>query len=288
LIVLEFTLVNWAWSFNLRYEYGLVMHVIWALGVSMVVLAALVGMPLRIVAAVGLSLVLGHNLLDDLSPAQFGAWAPLWTVLHVQGPTPFGFVAYPLVPWVGVMALGYVLGGVYAWETRSRRRALFALGAVAVMAFLLLRLINVYGDPQPWTVQSTASLTVLSFLDVEKYPPSLLYLLATLGPALMVLAAAEAWRGRIAAVLECFGRVPLFFYVLHIALAHLAAGLVALWMGFGTSVLRTLFLDLPDGWGFGLPGVYFAWACLLAALYPACRWFAVLKRTRSDGWLSYL
>jgi uncharacterized membrane protein len=209
-------------------------------------------------------------------------------VLHVQGPTPFGFVAYPLVPWIGVMALGYVLGGVYSWDARRRRRALVGIGVTAIAAFLVLRLSNLYGDPEPWTPQPTATLAVLAFLDLEKYPPSLLYLLATLGPALLVLAAAEGWRGRIATVLEQFGRVPLFFYVLHIALAHLAAGLVALWMGFGTSVLRTIFLEFPDGWGFGLPGVYLAWACVLAALYPACRWFAGQKRRRSDWWLSYL
>ena len=129
---------------------------------------------------------------------------------------------------------------------------------------------------------------MLSFLDVEKYPPSLLFLLATLGPAMFVLATIEGWRGSVAAVLEVFGRVPLFFYVLHIALAHLAAGLIALWMGFGTDVLGNVFINFPDGWGFGLPGVYLAWACLLAALYPACRRYAELKRRRRDWWLAYL
>jgi uncharacterized membrane protein len=186
------------------------------------------------------------------------------------------------------MALGYALGGVYAWEAQRRRRALLAIGTAAILAFLALRLINVYGDPRPWTVQPTATFTILSFLDVEKYPPSLLYLLATLGPALVALGAAERCKGRIAAVLEVFGRVPLLFYVLHIALAHLAAGLIALWMGFGTSVLRTIFVNPPDGWGFGLAGVYLAWACVLAALYPVCRWFAELKRRRRDWWLAYL
>ena len=129
---------------------------------------------------------------------------------------------------------------------------------------------------------------MLSFLDVEKYPPSLLYLLVTLGPALMALAAFEAARGRVAAVLETFGRVPLFFYVLHIALAHLLAGMTALKMGYGTTVLGNLFLEFPDGWGFGLAGVYLAWAVVLIALYPLCEWFAELKRRRSDWWLSYL
>jgi uncharacterized membrane protein len=131
LIVLEFTVVTFAWSFNLRYEHGLVMQVIWALGVSMVVLAALVGLPVRAIAAIGLALVCGHNLLDGVRPEQFGAWAPLWRVLHVQGPTPFGFVAYPLVPWIGVMALGFALGGVYDWVAVRRRLTLLAIGAAA-------------------------------------------------------------------------------------------------------------------------------------------------------------
>ncbi len=288
LIVLEFTVVTFAWTVNLRYEYGLVMQVIWALGVSMIALAALVGLPVRVVAFVGLVLVAGHNLLDGVTPVQFVAWAPLWNVLHVQGPTPFGFVLYPLLPWVGVMALGFALGGVYAWDAPRRRRTLIAIGAAAILAFVVLRLANGYGDPQPWTRQATATLTVLSFLNVSKYPPSLLYLLATLGPALVMLAMFETVRGRFAAVIEVFGRVPLFFYVLHIALAHLAAGLIALWMGFGTAVLADMFLKLPDGWGFGLAGVYLAWAGVLATLYPVCHWFSDVKRRRRDWWLAYL
>ncbi len=186
------------------------------------------------------------------------------------------------------MALGFALGGVYAWDAPRRRRTLIAIGAAAILAFVVLRLANGYGDPQPWTGQATATFTVLSFLNVSKYPPSLLYLLATLGPALVMLATFESVRGRFAAVIEVFGRVPLFFYVLHIALAHLAAGLIALWMGFGTAVLADIFLKLPDGWGFGLAGVYLAWAGVLATLYPACRWFADLKRRRRDWWLAYL
>ena len=169
---------------------------------------------MRVVASIGLVLVGGHNLLDGVTPAQFGAWAPLWNVLHVQGPTPFGFVAYPLLPWVGVMALGFALGDVYAWDAPRRRRTLIAIGAAAILAFVVLRLANGYGDPQPWTGQATATFTVLSFLNVSKYPPSLLYLLATLGPALVMLATFESVRGRFAAVIEVFGRVPLFFYVL--------------------------------------------------------------------------
>jgi uncharacterized membrane protein len=288
LILLEFTVVLAAWSFNLRYSHGLVLQVIWALGASMVVLALLVHLPLRAIGAIGLVMVCAHNLLDPIAPAQFGAWAPLWNLLHVGGRTSFGIVAYPLIPWVGVMALGFVLGSLYQLPPSQRRPMLWVLGATALVLFVLLRAANGYGDPHPWQPQATALMTLMSFLDVEKYPPSLLYLLVTLGTALLLLAAFERVRGRVAEVLATFGRVPLFVYVAHIALAHLLAGLLALALGYGTDVLTNDFMSLPRDWGFDLPVVYVAWLCVLAMLYPACRWFAALKRRRTDWWLSYL
>src|SRR5262249_7925398 len=159
---------------------------------------------------------------------------------------------YPLVPWIGVMMLGWWLADLFARPAADRRRSLLTIGAAAVWAFAGLRLANLYGDPTPWSPQATPTLTVLSFFDVAKYPPSLCYLLVTLGPALIVLALLEKARGRIAGALATLGRVPLFFYVLHLAVAHLLAGLVALAMGFGTTALGTIFLHFPTGWGFGL------------------------------------
>jgi uncharacterized membrane protein len=208
-------------------------------------------------------------------------------VLHVQQPIPIGVVRYPLIPWIGVMALGYVMGGLFELEPARRRKLLLTVGSAMVVAFVLLRLANVYGDPHPWTPQSTATLTVLSLLKVHKYPPSLLYLLVTLGPALLFLAVFETWRGALARVLEVYGRVPLFFYVLHLLVAHTLAGLVALWAGHGTSVLG-FFRDIPPEWGYGLPVVYGAWLAVLVLLYPLCRWFAEIKQRRRDWWLSYL
>jgi uncharacterized membrane protein len=186
------------------------------------------------------------------------------------------------------MALGYVMGGLFELEPAQRRRLLLTLGSAMIVAFVVLRLANVYGDPHPWSVQSSPAFTVLSFLKVHKYPPSLLYLLMTLGPGLLLLVLFETWRGALASVLEVFGRVPLFFYVLHIVLAHALAGLVALWAGYGTSVLTNFFPDFPREWGYGLPVVYGVWLTVLALLYPLCRWFAQVKRRRSDWWLSYL
>jgi uncharacterized membrane protein len=288
LIALEWTVVTFAWTFNFKYQLGLIMQVIWVIGVSMIVLAALIRLPVWVVGLFGFVVCYTHNLLDGVSPAQFGAFAPLWQVLHVQGPTPFGYVHYPLIPWVGVMAIGYALGTLYDAATRHRRRLLVSLGLVAIATFVLLRATNFYGDPRPWAPQADFGRTLMSFMNVTKYPPSLLYLLATLGPALIALAALESARGRIASILETFGSVPMFFYVLHIMLAHLAAGLVALTMGFGTDILTNFFLFFPSRWGLGLGATYVAWVWLLATLYPACLWFAALKRRRREGWLIYL
>ncbi|HET9444975.1 MAG TPA: heparan-alpha-glucosaminide N-acetyltransferase domain-containing protein [Steroidobacteraceae bacterium] len=273
LAVLEVTLLSFVWTFNVRYEQGLFLQVIWAIGVSMIVLAALVHLPLRYIAVFSIVIICGHNLLDGVEPQSLGAWAPLWSLLHVSGPIPHAFVAYPLIPWIAVMSLGYCLGALFEVEPQQRKQWFVYLGAASLTAFVVLRMTNLYGDPIDWALQSTTMLTLLSFLNVYKYPPSLLYLLLTLGSGLLMLAAFESARGKLSGVLRTFGRVPLFFYVLHIALAHLAAVLIALTTG------RS---------GFALPVVYLAWVLAIAMLYPACRWFAAVKRRRDDWWLSYL
>lgn len=292
LIALEVTVVLAAWSFNFNYSRGVFLQVIWAIGASMLVLAALVYLPLRAIGIFAVVMIAGHNLLDSIAPAAFGAWAPLWTLLHVRGMVPVGFVSYPLIPWVGVMALGFAMGPLYDMVSLQRRRILRLAGTGALLLFLVLRLMNGYGDPHPWQAHASLGATLMSFFDVEKYPPSLLYLLVTLGLAWHVLAAVEFISGtmtaKLARVLEMFGRVPLFFYVLHIALAHLLAGLLAYSLGFGDAVLTNIFAMLPKHWGFGLPVVFCAWITVLALLYPACRWFGALKRRRNDWWLAYL
>jgi uncharacterized membrane protein len=265
------------------------MQVIWVIGVSMIVLAALIRLPVWKVGLIGFIICYAHNLLDGVSPAAFGSLAPLWQVLHVQGPTPFGFVHYPLIPWVGVMAVGYALGTLFNIDDAGiRRRALQALAVLCIGTFIALRATNFYGDPQPWVVQADFTHTVMSFMNVTKYPASLLYLLATLGPAFLLLGALQTARGRIAGILETFGSVPLFFYILHIVLAHLAAGLVAMTLGYGTGVLSNFFLFLPPQWGLNLGATYAAWLWVLVTLYPACLWYAGLKRRRRDWWLIYL
>jgi uncharacterized membrane protein len=288
LIVLEVTVILWAWSFNFDYSKGVFLQVIWAIGVSMIALAGLIMLSRRAIASIAIVMIAGHNLLDGIQPSVFGAWAPLWNLLHVQGPFPVGFVAYPLIPWIGVMALGYVMGSLYDRNPLERRRVLLTLGTVALTVFIVLRLTTSYGDPHRWQAQDTVVHSLLAFIDVAKYPPSLLYLLVTLGTSWLLLGAFDGATGAFMRVLRTYGRVPLFFYVLHIVLAHLLAGIAGLATGFGTSVLTNAFMFLPREWGFSLPVVYLAWITVLVMLYPACKWFAGVKRRRRDWWLSYL
>ena len=248
-----------------------------------------------------------HDLLDGVTVTSWagpgtpipGFWASVWHVLHVPGLIfPFGangpkvFALYPLIPWVGVMAAGYALGSVYRLESGERRRFLMRAGLLLTMGFIVLRWINVYGDPSPWSSQDTSVKTVLSFLAVSKYPPSLLFLLMTIGPSLMFLAWADekptgGWRN----FFITYGRVPLFFYVLQWIVAHTIAIVASVIAGKPTDHLfGNLVLDPPakPGAGFGLVTVYAMWALGVLLLYPLCKWYADLKARRRDWWLSYL
>jgi uncharacterized membrane protein len=294
LVVLELTVVRWAWMFNFDYTNELLfVQVIWVIGISMIALAALIHLPLGAVAAIGAVMIAGHNLLDGVTPESLGPWGPLWILLHVQTAIPLRgdqvlFVIYPLVPWIGVMAVGYAFGRLLQRPTEERRRVLVMLGGALTLGFVALRALNFYGDPAPWSGQGSVGRTVLSFLNTTKYPPSLLFLLMTLGPAIALLPLFERLRGPVARAVTVFGRVPLFFYVLHLALIHALALLVGTLAGFDPRSFLRVWMFLPDEWGYGLPVVYLVWVGVVLALYPACRWFAGVKARRRDAWLSYL
>ena len=290
LVVVELTLVTFGWYFTSRWTMGAVAQVIWVIGWSMVILAALVHLPRTWIAAIGLAIVAGHNLLDGLAPEDFGALEPVWRLLHVQGPLgvlPL-LVVYPLVPWVGVMALGYAAGPFVFSEHPAARRRLAWAGLLLVAAFVLLRALDVYGDPHSRLVEGGTATLVMSFLNLTKYPPSLLYLLMTLGPALLVLALVTHARGRAAAVLVTFGRVPFLFYLTHIYLVHALAVLVGMLQGRGEAEMRVLSFSLPQQYGVGLVEVYLLWLGVVVALYPLCRRYASLKARSRAWWLSYL
>ena len=294
LIVIEFTLVRLGWRFGFGIDV-FVAQVIWAIGASMVVLAALVHLPRAAIAAIGVGLIAGHNLFDATHAATFGAAGGLWHVLHEPGLVSLGagpklFVLYPLVPWIGVMAAGYALGPVLQLEPAARQRLLVRLGLAISAGFIVLRATNLYGDTAAWSVQSSWLGTLLSFINCEKYPPSLLYLMVTLGPALVLLGLVEGARGRPADWITVFGRVPFFYYVAHIFLIHALAVLFA-WAVYGDASWLfggALPQRKPAGYGLSLPGIYAVSLLAVVLLYPACRWFAALKQRRRDWWLSYL
>jgi uncharacterized membrane protein len=298
LIVLELTIVRClGYQFNFDYRLTFLV-VLWALGWSMILLAALVRLPPAIVAAIGIATIALHNLLDGVQPASLGAFAPLWSILHQPGIVLATerytvFTAYPLIPWVGVTAVGYGLGHLYR-RIPDPRPVLLRVGVALIAAFVVLRWTNAYGDPSLWRTQRSWMWTGLSFLNTSKYPPSLLFLLMTLGAAALLLWALHARVPRVLAPAVVFGKVPLFYFVLHLTLIHLLAVIVC-WMRYGDAhwMFQSARLDQypftqPPGWGYSLPVVYLAWAAVVALLYPACRWYAALKQRRSDWWLSYL
>jgi uncharacterized membrane protein len=268
-----------------------VLQVIWALGASMIVLAGLMILPRPAIAAIAVTMIAGHNLLDGVQPAADPSAA--WTILHIQGRlvvagTTVGFLAYPLVPWIGVMALGYAVGPLFEAADPSRPRQLVRVGCLVTLGFLALRLLQLYGDPNPWQVHDGVAATAIDFLDTTKYPPSLQYLMMTLGPAVMLLGAFERARGPLADALAVVGRVPFFFYVLHLYAIHLVALAVGAVQGFSVREIAVIFSLLPLGFGVDLPGVYLFWIAIVLAFYPACRWFAGVKARRCEWWLSYL
>lgn len=294
LIFAELTLVTFGWQFNLGPSFVLAWQVIWVIGASMLVMAVLIWLPFWAITAFGLIVVFGHNALDyGLFPAQ--DWSqpqPFWHILHNQGfTTDVGIpslMLYPLLPWIGVMPLGYALARLYRKPEEERRTLFLMLGLVCTSLFVILRFINGYGAPQHWEPQESAWYTVLDFFHALKYPPSLTFLLMTLGPGFLFLAYADRWHGWFKDMLVMFGRVPFFFYIVHIYLIHALAMVAAELQGGGWRSVTVGFWQLPADYGFDLWVVWVMWFTVIALLYPACKWFADLKGSRKDWWLSYL
>ena len=321
LIVLEFTVIRFLVFWNLDYGQFLgFAQVIWVFGWSMILLAGLIHLPVRAVAAFGIVMIVGHNLLDSLRvPPWQGPGTPipglggsLWMILHQQGvllpfgfPGPIWFILYPLIPWLGVMAVGYAMGTIYDNEKspKQRRKWLLQWGTAITVGFILLRATNLYGDPGNWSVQKSAAMTVVSFLNVQKYPPSLLFLMMTLGPALIALALWEKYNeqpdtglrtaspGPVARMLITYGRVPLFFYILQWIYAHSAGYLLSVMAGKPTWIYFRLpgpGPTTPPNVGFDLWVVFVVWFVGVLLIYPLCKWYAGVKERRTDWWLSYI
>lgn len=284
LILLEVTIVRLGWTFNFDYSL-IILQVIWAIGVSMVALSALIFLPRMLILSIGLVMIFGHNTLDGLHPS--GSIGVLWQLLHIQGPVHYGqgntiFIIYPLIPWIGVMAVGYCFGAIFQMEQSKRFRWQYIIGISSIILFIALRLINNYGDPAPWHTQPAWWRTILSFINCSKYPPSLLYLLMTLGPAIAVLPLLEQMTNRAGEIITVYGRVPLFYYILHIYLVH-GIGVLASLLFSGGAVVSPF--NHP---GYPLPVVYGVWLLAVVILYFPCRWFMGIKKSHRQWWLSYL
>lgn len=294
LVFIEFTVITFGWTFGPLTNL-VILQVIWAIGISLMVMSALVWTPKWFIATFAFIMVFGHNLLDFglfPAPVSFDIAAPFWHGLHNSIFTlDLGFptvLAYPIIPWIGVMPLGYLLADLYRMEAGRRNQLLIRMGLAAIIMFVLLRAINIYGDPNIWAGQKDMLWSFFAFLNVTKYPPSLLYLLITLGPGLLILSYAEKWRGRFVNWMVIFGQVPFFYYVLHIYLIHLAALAAAEFQGLGWRTTMGDSFSFPPEYGFSLPVVWAVWLMVVVMLYPLCKWFAGLKKRKKYWWLSYL
>jgi uncharacterized membrane protein len=303
LVFLELAYFRIAWTFNLEFRQYELAGVIWVIGWCMVLMSGLVRLPVRVIAAVGLAIIAGHNLLDSQLTREFGndLGSNLWKILYIgfySGPAQLGadgpnlMVLYSIVPWIGVMAAGYAFGAIAVMPVAQRRRACLTIGGAAILLFLVLRGFNLYGDPNHWSAGGRLP-APFSFLAATKYPASLDFLLMTLGPTILILPLVEGAGGTVAGALTVFGRVPFFYYALHIPLIHVLAlvvskvrlGEVSWWLFTNHPMGNP---PPPDGYTWSLPLLYLVWAIAVAILYVACRWFAAVKARRSDWWLSYV
>jgi len=295
LIFLELTVMQFAYNFNISSSYPILLLILWIFGVCMILLAALVYLPISWLLALSTVIIVFHNSLDRVRMS--GTAAPLWSLLHQPGLLTFSgktfLISYTVLPWIAVMAAGFCFGRVLYYEPDVRRRFMRRIGLISIAAFIILRAINAYGDPAPWSSQRF----VLSFLNGTKYPASLDFLLMTLGPAFLVLAWFDMHPPSRQNPLIVFGRVPLFYFVLHFYLIHALAVLLA-WLRYGNNALTFMFNPLPSmggpkqlfppNFGYSLWAAYLIWMLVVVLLYPLCRWFAKVKSTRRSWWLSYL
>jgi uncharacterized membrane protein len=301
LMLLEVTVMRLAYNFNVSLSFPILLLILWIFGTCMIVMAVLIHLPVRWLAAFSIAVIVLHNCLDGINASWFGSFAWVWNLVHQPGIFPFAghlvLVSYPLLPWVAVMAAGFCFAQVFEWEPAVRQRMMLRTGFALTIAFVIIRAMNLYGDPAPWSVQKSGVFTVLSFLNCTKYPASLDFLLMTLGPALLLLACFDRCTWKPANPLIVFGSVPLFYFVLHFYTIHAVAMLMA-WSRYGRPALTFMLNPLPSmggprqqfpaHFGYSLWVVYCVWIVIVASLYPLCRWFAAVKARRRDWWLSYL
>lgn len=298
LIFTELFIINFSWTFDITMR-TYVLQVIWAIGISMVCMSAIIRIPYGAIFISGLIIVFGHNVFDYVESTHHGFW---WDLLRNGNFATYPFheghsliIIYPFVPWLGLMMLGYCFGTFFTEQTNPayRKRVFIKTGIALILFFILLRYANGYGNPYHWTVQSSWLFTKMSFLNVHKYPPSLLFLCMTIGPALLFLAFTEKSHNRLSSIISIYGRVPFFYYVLHFFLLHLIASI--LWVTRGHSLTESTpdifgipFRYILAGEGYSLKTVYLVWILVVIALYPLCLRFNEYRKRKKYWWLSYL
>ena len=299
LVFVELVIVNFAWTFDVTYSFRL-LQVIWAIGISMIALSALVFLPKRCILFIGLVLVFGHNILDGINVSGNTFNDMLWYTLHqpkflILGSGNIIDFVYPVLPWIGLMALGYVFGSFYKqdFDTQKRKTTLFWIGAGSIFLFIILRFFNIYGEPNPWNEQKNFIFTLLSFQNTTKYPPSLHFLLMTMGPALLFLSVSENVHSKLPKPLIVLGRVPFFFYIIHLYFIHTLASIFLVYQGRAWDAYVLSAREIMSGrlgsFGVRLEAVYVIWILVLVMLYPLCRWYQAFKEQHPEKrWLSYL
>ena len=297
-MVIEVTVMTFLWWFDISFGF-FNLQVIWSIGLCMVILSLLIYLPKQSLIPIGILLIFGHNLLDGITMEGTSVLSIIWYILHQPNFVQFGNThvsfLYPILPWVGVIVLGYCFGSLYNKEFHapSRKKWLLYLGVGSLALFFIIRGINVYGDAASWSVQKNSTYTLLSFLNVTKYPPSLLYLLVTLGPAFLFLYVSESIKTRLSKFFLVYGRVPFFYYVLHVFVIHLAAIIGLLITGKDWKIMilsNDIFINGSlEGYGYSLGTTYVIWIVIVLLLYPISRWYMIYKANNRDKWwLSYL
>jgi uncharacterized membrane protein len=292
LLFLELTIIGYGWQFDLEF-HSIFAQVIWVFGWSMIIMSALVYLKPLYVGAFGLILIFGHNMLDGITSANFGNDKFFWMFLHEVGFYQINkyesiLLIYPLIPWVGVMAVGYAFGTFFRMESAQRRPLFLKIGFSCIILFVVLRFFNIYGNPFPWQHQVIWWKNILAFINFQKYPPSLQYLLTTLGISILALALLDHRDNKLTRIFIVYGRVPLFYYILHIYIIHSIEIASAIAMGLNAKQFQSIGLSSLGKYGVSLPGVYLIWIAVVAALYFPCRWYMKVKQRRTDWWLSYL
>lgn len=298
LVLLEMVIITFAWRFDPGYHM-VILQVIWAIGISMIILSAVIWLPMPIILFIGFAILLGHNLLDKPEMENNNQLGLFWSIVH----TPGGHYVLPIdsthqilffygfLSWTGIMILGYCFGSFYKHTVsrEQRKKILLAIGLGAVALFVVLRFINGYGDRAPWSEQRSAELSIISFFNTTKYPPSLMYTLMTVGPSILFLAFFENMQSRFARFFITFGRVPFFYYLCHLFLIHLLTVIAFFAAGYTTNeIISDPFYFRPVQFGYDLWAVYVIWLGVILLLYPLCRWYNKYKSTHDHWVLSYL